>query len=68
VTNKPAAGGCSPCGPCSCCLVCPAHLKQCLAHTLALMTLMHIEIQHTQRLNLNNGPVGLQDKHSSSLA
>jgi hypothetical protein len=43
-------------------LACSAvpHLEKSLAHTLPLVALMHIEVQHTQWLNLNNSAVGLQ--------
>jgi hypothetical protein len=29
---------------------------------------MDVEVQHTQRLNLNNDPIGLQDTHNNSLS
>lgn len=35
------------------------HLEKSLAHTLPLVALMHIEVQHTQRLNLDNGAICL---------
>lgn len=44
----------------SCICVVQTHLKQRLTHPPALVLLMHVEVQHAQRLNLCYSAIGLQ--------